>query len=239
MQSIERAQGNIKILDNLGNIGENMLSKNRNRKALVVVAHCDDAVLWMGGTIHHLRDWEWHIFSMCNGNDDQKIQSFNKSCVMLGIDKSRALGFRDYQNDGVFSQNNKEEMKLRLTKLMDEAYDFVFSHGLKEWNEYGHHDNHEEVGIIASEIAEKKSWRLIQFCYIPIYGGGTATVADKKRANYYFQLNYEELKSKLALIDCFPNEIGSLKNLSYPCPNPEAFEGNSLPAPPFIKGRAL
>jgi hypothetical protein len=37
---------------------KNMLSKNQNGKALVIVAHCDDAVLWMGGTIHHLRDWE-------------------------------------------------------------------------------------------------------------------------------------------------------------------------------------
>jgi len=34
-----------------------MLGKNQNRKALVVVAHCDDAVLWMGGAIHHLR-WD-------------------------------------------------------------------------------------------------------------------------------------------------------------------------------------
>ena len=45
-----RKRGNIKVLENL-NIGENMLSKNQNRKALVVVAHCDDAVLWMGGAI--------------------------------------------------------------------------------------------------------------------------------------------------------------------------------------------
>jgi len=212
-----------------------MLSQNQNKKALVVVAHCDDAVLWMGGAIRHLRDWEWHIFSMCNGNDDQKIQSFNKSCEMLGVEKFRALNFRDYQNDGAFSQNNEEEMKLKLIDLVDEAYDYVFSHSLQEWNEYGHHDNHQEVGIIASKIAKKKSWQLIQFCYKPVYGGGTATVANKERANYYFQLNYEELKFKLALIDCFPQEMRNLINLSYPCPNPEAFEGNSLPAPPFIK----
>jgi len=219
-----------------GIIGKNMLSKNQNRKALVVVAHCDDAVLWMGGTIHHLRDWEWHIFSMCDGNDDQRIQSFNKSCEMLRTDKSHALSFQDYQNDGVFSRNNKKDMKIGLTQLIDKAYDFVFSHNLEKLNEYDHHDNHEEVGFIASEIAEKKSWQLIQFCYKPLYGAsGIATVANKKRAKYYFQLNYEELKFKLALIDCFPNEMGNLKGLSYPCPNPEAFEGNSLPIPPFIK----
>jgi len=210
-----------------------MLSQNQNRKALVVVAHCDDVVLWMGGAIHYLRDWEWHMFSMCNGNINQKIQSFNKSCQKLGARKYQALNFSDYQMGGAFSQNNKEKMKLDLMKLADEAYDYVFSHSLQEWNEYGHHDNHQEVGIIASEIAKMKSWQFVQFCYKPLYGLGTATVADNE-ADYYFQLNYEMLKSKLELIECFPQEMKSLVSLCYPCPNPEAFKGNSLP-PPFIK----
>jgi len=126
-------------------------------------------------------------------------------------------------------------MKRKLMRLVDGAYDYVFSHSLQEWNEYGHHDNHYEIGLTTSEIAKEKSWQLIQFCYCPIYGGGTATVAYKERANYYFQLNYEELKFKLELIDCFPQEIESLRSLAYPCPNPEAFEGNSLPTPPFIR----
>lgn len=191
-----------------------MLSQNQNKKALVVVAHCDDAVLWMGGAIRHLRDWEWHIFSMCNGNDDQKIQSFNKSCEMLGIEKFQALNFRDYQNDGAFSQNNEEKMKLKLIDLVDEAYDCVFSHSLQERNEYGHHDNHQEVGIIASEIAKEKSGQLIQFCYNPLYNlTGIATVANTK-ADYYFQLNYEEMKFKLdVIIGCFPPRNGEFKEL--------------------------
>lgn len=91
-------------------------------------------------------------------------------------------------------------------------------------------------GIIASEIAEERSWQLIRFCYYPIYGSGTATVAYKENADYYYQLNYEDLRFKLELIDCFPYERESLKSLAYPCPNPEAFEGNSLP-PPFKKKR--
>ncbi|GAF79663.1 unnamed protein product, partial [marine sediment metagenome] len=130
--------------------------------------------------------------------------------------------------------NNKEKMKSELIKFVDKTYDYVFSHGLEEWNEYSHHDNHQEVGIIASEIAEERSWQLIRFCYYPIYGLGTATVAYKEKADYYYQLNYEDLRFKLKLIDCFPHEKESLKNLAYPCPNPEAFEGNSLP-PPFIE----
>lgn len=211
-----------------------MSFKNQNKRALVAIAHCDDAVLWMGGAIHRLRDWEWCILSMCNGNNDQKIQSFNESCQMLEVEKYQALNFRDYQNEGVFSHNDKEEMKSELIKFADETYDYFFSHSLKGY-EYGPHDNHKEVGVIASEITKERSWQLIQFCYYPIYGApGTATVAYKEKADYYYQLNYEDLRFKLKLIDCFPYEMESLRSLGFPCPNPEAYEGNSLP-PPFIK----
>jgi len=213
-----------------------MSSQSTRKKALVVIAHCDDAVLWMGGVIHRLRDWEWHILSMCNGNIGYKIQSFNTSCQMLGVERYLALNFEDYQSRGVFSQNDKDRMKAELNKFADEAYDYVFSHSLDEWNEYGHHDNHQEVGTITSEIAEERSWPLLRFCYYPIYGGGTATVAYKEKANYYYQLNYEDLMYKVKLIDCFPNEMESLTALAFPCPNPEAFTGYHLPVP-FITKR--
>ena len=36
--------------------------------ALVVVAHHDDAILWMGGTIQRFQDWNWHVVSICVPN---------------------------------------------------------------------------------------------------------------------------------------------------------------------------
>jgi len=206
------------------------------KKALVVVAHCDDAILWMGGIIHHLRDWEWHIFSMCNNHNEQKIQSFNKSCEMLLTTKFQALSFLDYSDGLDFSQNKKENMKSELCQKIDDNYDYIFTHGTQEWNEYSRHPNHQETGIIVSEIATERKIPLLQFCYYPIYGSGTATVAYKERAHYYFQLNYEELKFKLSLINCFPQEMPNLISLAYPCPNPECFESTITDLiPPFIK----
>lgn len=154
---------------------------------------------------------------------------------MLGVRKSYAFNFQDHPSGGAFLRNNKREMKRRLTKRLDETYHYAFSHSLQEWNEYSNHPNHEEVGIIASEIAKEKSWPLIRFCYRPIYPGRTSTVANQK-ANSYLQLDYKELRFKLDLIDRFlPGEMDNLRGLGYPCPNPEAFEGDGLPAPPFIK----
>ena len=46
-------------------------------KAIAIVAHDDDVVLWMGGTIHLLKDWEWHIISMCNNHDSDRKTYFN------------------------------------------------------------------------------------------------------------------------------------------------------------------
>ena len=45
--------------------------------------------------------------------------------------------------------------------FVDETYDYVFSHNLHESNEYSHHVNHQEVGLIASEIAKEKNVDMI------------------------------------------------------------------------------
>ena len=149
--------------------------------------------------------------------------------------------FEDCQSVRIFSLNKKEDIESELIKFIDKAYDYVFSHSLCKHNEYGHHDNHEEVGIVASEIAKEKSWGLIRFCYRPIYcSSGVGTVADDKRADYYYQLSYVELRFKLKLIEnCFQQEIDrNLANLDYSCPNPEAFKGYDLPKP-FIRSNNI
>ena len=155
---------------------------------------------------------------------------------MLGVKRFEALNFLDYPTGQDFSQNNKEGMKEQLCGKIENDYNYIFTHGTQEWNEYSRHTNHQEIGIIVREIVTEKKIPLLQFCYYPIYGSGTATVANKDRAHYYFQLNYEELKFKLNLIDCFQDEMGNLANLAYPCPNPECFESTITDlTPPFIK----
>jgi LmbE family N-acetylglucosaminyl deacetylase len=205
-----------------------------NKKALVVVAHCDDAVLWMGGFIHHFKDWNWNIFSLCNSNIPDKINSFNDSCKYLSINKYNTLNYLDYQSDGVFSKNKKTGMISELSKLINENYDLVFTHSRQTWNEYGHHDNHEETEKITTEIAKGRSIPCVYFSYRPIYlgkktlnGKNISTMADPCVPGYFFQLNYEELKFKLELISKFPKEIGNLSPIGYPCVSPEAFESDN------------
>jgi hypothetical protein len=212
--------------------------------ALVVVAHDDDAVLWMGGTIYHLKDWDWHIISLCNQGDSARKDYFRETCEELGA-KSEALDFYDYQQEKRAPKKNSViEMKQSLLRILgDKRYDYVFTHSRDPNGEYGYHANHREVCEVMSSLVSAGSLvdsrsRLAYFSYYPIYGvSGLPTVA-RKDADYYFKLYYADLAFKVALIERhIPAIVGNLEqDLGAPCPNPEAYEGDDLKLPvPFLK----
>lgn len=214
--------------------------------ALVVVAHDDDAVLWMGGAIHHLKDWNWHVISMCNQGNEERRRYFEETCSRLGA-RANVFDFLDYPNSNTAPRRNSiAGMKESLLEAAGATvYDYVFTHSRDPNGEYSYHPNHDEVGNVVrtlvseGQLVENRS-RLAYFCYYPIYGlSGLATVA-RQDANFYFQLTYSDLAFKVELIR---SHIAAIVNnleqvLSAPCPNPEAFEGDELSLPtPFIKGQ--
>ena len=211
--------------------------------ALVVVAHDDDVVLWMGGAVHHLRDWNWHLVSMCNQGNVKRKRYFEQTSSGLGA-RSDTLDFLEYQDrNSVPEPNSIDQMKQSLLQLVGTmTYDYVFTHSRDPNGEYSRHDNHHEVCkaieslISENKLAESRD-RLAHFCYSPIYGlSGLASVA-RKDANYFFQLTYKDLAFKVQLIRSHMASIASNleQALGAPCPNPEAFEGEGLSLPcPFI-----
>lgn len=214
--------------------------------ALVVVAHDDDAVLWMGGAIHHLTDWNWHVVSLCNHNNSERKRYFEETCNKLGT-RADALDFWDYQDGNLAPRRNPiAEMKKSLRGVVGtRTYDYVFTHSRDPHGEYDGHANHQEVcEVVGSLVLEgwlvQDTSRLAHFCYRPIYKlSGLATVA-RLDANYYFQLTYSDLAFKVELIRSHITAI--VDNLEHgldaPCPNPEAFEGDGLSLPnPFIRRR--
>lgn len=210
-------------------------------QALVVVAHDDDAVLWMGGVIHCLRDWKWQIISMCNQGNEIRKSAFHEASRCLGA-TSHAFDFYDYQN--ARHVNSIDDMKATLLQVTrGNKYDYVFTHSYRAHGEYSFHANHAEVCCVVKALVNENQLltatnHLAHFCYCPIYGApGLATVATKD-ADYYFQLNYDDLAFKVDLIRLFPQDVvdNLKKQLGSPCPNPEAFEGPGLMLPtPFVK----
>lgn len=210
---------------------------------LVVIAHDDDVVLWMGGAVHNLKDWNWHLVSMCNQGNLQRKRYFEQTSSKLGA-RYNTLDFLVYQDmNSVPEPNSIDQMKESLWQLVGcNTYDYVFTHSRDPNGEYGRHDNHHEVRkVVQSLISDDKLMvrrdRLAHFCYSPIYRlSGLATVAEHD-ADFFFQLSYEDLAFKVELIRSHLTAIVNNleQDLGSPCPNPEAFDGEGLSLPsPFI-----
>jgi LmbE family N-acetylglucosaminyl deacetylase len=207
-----------------------------NLDALVVVAHDDDALLWMGGTIHHLSRWNWHIISMCNQGDTTRRCWFKKTCDKLGA-RADALDFLDYQDSNTRGGNSTEDMKRELLRIVgDKLYDYVFTHD--PTGEYGAHANHDEVrkavtNLVSEGHLVENGSRLAHFCYSPIYEMARLATVASTDASYYFQLTYSDLAFKVELIQSHaPDIVSNLeRGLGAPCPNPEAFAGDRLNLP--------
>lgn len=205
-------------------------------KAVAIVAHHDDHALWMAGAIQRLAEsgWHWTLIAMCVSAKDRRDYFFH-CCSVFGA-VPIAMEFQDYQGGEPFSRNNRDEMRSRLLDAVGgQQFDYVFTHSRAEHGEYGHHANHVEVQTITTELNQSGQFgptsnRLAYFSYEAPYGGGTATCA-RRDANYYLQLTYPELLWKCKLCSLAPDAASSLKGLAFPCPNPEAFEGDRLDLP--------
>jgi LmbE family N-acetylglucosaminyl deacetylase len=154
------------------------------------------------------------------------------------------MDFQDYMGGDAFSRNNRDHMQSRLADTVrGQNFELVFTHSRAEHGEYGgRHANHVEVRELASELVNNRGLgaglpSLAYFAYDVIYGSGTATCATTD-ARYFLPLMYLELLWKCQLCRLAPDAESSLRNLAYPCPNPEGFEGDglTLPAPLVRRG---
>jgi hypothetical protein len=211
-------------------------------KAVAVVAHHDDHVLWMGGTIQRLTasGWHWTLIAMCVPTHE-RLDYFHHCCSVFGATPI-AMPFLDYMGGDPFSQNKRYEMQSRLLDAInDQTFDYVFTHSRGQSGEYcARHANHVEVCELTTELTQKgklgrSCQQLAYFSYDVIYGSGTATCA-RPDADYILPLTYPELLCKCELCNCVPDANSSLRNIAFPCPNPEGFEGNQLDLPnPFVR----
>lgn len=211
-------------------------------KAVAIVAHHDDHALWMGGAIQRLAmaGWHWTLIAMCvPAPASERLRYFQHCCSIFGATPI-AMQFRDYQYGEPFSQNRRDDMRSQLLATVNtQEFDLVFTHSRSENGEYGaRHANHVEVRELVAELAQQgqfgsKCQPPAYFSYDVIYKDCTATCA-RLDANFYLPLTYPELLWKCQLCSLAPDANSSLKNLSFPCPNPEGFEGDQLNLPqPF------
>ena len=213
--------------------------------AIAITAHHDDAVLWCGGTILRTRsfDWTWTVVALCVPNTNT-ADYFRRYCAdVKGMPAT--YNCRDYQEGPSFKCNTRQALEEGIMRACPNThFDWVFTHSRDEHCEYGFHANHQEVREATQVLVRAGKLcatleRLVYFSYSPIYGGnGRATVA-RKDSDFYLQLTYDELFHKCTWCRKAPDALTSLSDIGFPCPNPEAFEGDGVRLPkPFIPGEA-
>jgi LmbE family N-acetylglucosaminyl deacetylase len=116
--------------------------KSQLSQASVVVAHPDDEILWMGGTLLLERGCRWKIVTLCRGSDADRAPRFLEVIKHLG-----ATGIMGDVNDGPeqhpLSPRDVREAVLELL-VRERRFDVLFTHSPR--GEYTRHRRHEEVG---------------------------------------------------------------------------------------------
>ena len=166
------------------------------KKVLVIIAHPDDELIWMGGTLlRHKKDWNTKVVCLTRESDGDRNPKFKKACEILGVE-----GFIYYLDDTTNNPWNQQEAIDIISKHCGTIYDLVFTHG--ENGEYGH-PHHKLIHKIVSKIIDDKILKtksLLNFAYLKRENNYQGYCVPNSATSNFIKLKPHELSVKKDLI---------------------------------------
>ena len=106
-------------------------------KALVLVAHPDDCVIFASAYMDAHPEYEWHIVYLTHYWWNKRAREISKYWRKRGI-KTKFLGFKDHGRDlgSLELKTWSGDVAIKAIRKIAIKYDFILTHG--EEGEYGH-----------------------------------------------------------------------------------------------------
>ena len=162
----------------------------------------------MGGVILRFADWEWHVLSLCRGDDPDRAPRFEEAARALNAWSA----ISDLDDSPVLAPLSADlhEIKDRIAALVPRDFDLVFTHGPN--GEYTRHERHEQVHLAVREMIESEDLRgdLVWFAYEDF--GGNCPPRPASGAKLVVELTPDEHAAKQHIVrDIYGFQPGSFE----------------------------